>query len=417
MTGAVEDVTDSRTRATVADEWLVIVVFAALPSIGLIQGPAWSGLIFGLGVARLALTVWMQRPLPALDRQIGLLAAAFALWCWASVAWSIDPVRSAGAALQMTTILAGCLILLKGLPLTGEATDRLFHIMLWATLAGGAIFITDRALGFPLQSLFMDHSLAPVATKYNRGIDHLALIAWPQLAYFARRGDWRAGLLLAAAVVIIEGVGLSLAGQVGTIAGAAVLIVAYWCPRLVAPLLAGVTTLFVATMPVALHALAEQRMLLAPYLKISGLHRLEIWDLMTTRALQRPLLGWGFGVAGELPITPEELSHFVIQHDQGIYPHNQWLGLWVETGVPEAAIGLIFALLVLWRLRRLSDPIRPFGYATFASAMAISSVNFEVKTDSWWAAVAASAYLLITLNASAVQPQNPSNAVLPAERA
>jgi O-antigen ligase len=47
-----------------------------------------------------------------------------------------------------------------------------------------------------------------------------------------------------------------------------------------------------------------------------------------------------------VPITPVELAHFVIQDDHGIYPHNQWLGLWVETGAPGAAIGLGFALLV-----------------------------------------------------------------------
>jgi len=391
-------------------EWPAIAVFAALPSVGLVQGPSYAGLIFGLAVLQLMVVIVVQRRPPAIDRPLGLFAAAFAAWCWATVAWSIDPARSAAAALQMTAILAGCLIFLAGPRLHGAAIDRLFHVMLLATLLGGAVFLADRALGYPLQSLFMGHSLAPVATKYNRGIDHLALIAWPQLAYFARRGDRRGGLLLVAGVAIIEGAGLSLAGQVGTIAGLAALLVTYWRPRIVAPALAGATLLFVASLPLALRVLALHRTALAPYLKVSGLHRLEIWDVMTARTLARPLLGWGFGIAGVLPITPEELSHFVIQHDQGIYPHNQWLGLWVETGAPGAAIAVGFALLVLWRIGRLAAAIRPFGYATFACAMAIASVNFEVKTDSWWAALVASATLLATLNAT-------DHAVLPAERA
>jgi exopolysaccharide production protein ExoQ len=396
-------------------EWPAIAVFAALPSVGLVQGPSYAGLIFGLAVLQLAVVVVAQRRLPAIDRPLGLLAVAFVAWCWASVAWSIDPARSAAAALQMTAILAGCLIFFAGPRLRGGSVDRLFRVMLLATLLGGAIFLVDRALGYPLQSLFMGRSLAPLATKYNRGIDHLALIAWPQLAYFARRGDWRGGLLLVAGVAIIEGAGLSLAGQVGTVAGLTVLVVAYWRPRIVAPALAGATLLFAASLPLALRALALQRAAFAPYLKISGLHRLEIWDFMTARTLARPLLGWGFGIAGELPITPEELSHFVIQHDQGIYPHNQWLGLWVETGAPGAAIAAGFALLVLSRIRRLAPAIRPFGYATFACAMAISSVNFEVKTDSWWAALVASAYLLATLDTTELDTTG--HAVLPAERA
>lgn len=419
MTRALEDVADPRTRLTAAAvrQWPVMVVFAALPCVGLIQGPSYAGLIYGLAVLQLVIGIWLQRRLPAIDRQLCLLAAGFAAWCWVSVAWSIDPARSAAAALQMTAILAGSLIFLAVPTLTGEAVDRLFRVMFLGTLAGGVVFIVDRALGYPLQSLFMGHSQSLVGTKYNRGIDHLALIAWPQFAYFARRGDWRDGLLLAAAMVIIEGVGLSLAGQVGTMAGLTVLVLAYWRPRIVGPALAGATILFVAGLPFALRALSEHRAALAPYLKNSGLHRLEIWDFMTARVLEHPLLGWGFGIAGRIPIPPEELSHFVIQHDQGIYPHNQWLGLWVETGALAAAIALAFALLMLWRIRHLAAPIRPFAYATFACAMAISSVNFEVKTDSWWAALIASAYLLATLNIPTVQVRTVQHAVLPAEHA
>ena len=419
MTRALEDVAEPVTRltATAAHQWPVIAVFAALPTVGLVQGPSYAGLIYGLAVVQLVVGVCLLRHLPVIDRQLGLLAAAFAAWCWASVAWSIDPARSAAAALQMTAILAGCLIFLAGPRLTGEAADRLFRILFLATLTGGVVFIADRALGYPLQSLFMGRSLAPVATKYNRGLDHLVLIAWPQLAFFARRGDWRGGLLLAAAVTTIEGIGLSLAGQVGIMAGLIVLVLAYWRPRLVAPAIAGATILFVAGLPFGLRALAEHRAALAPYLKTSGLHRLEIWDFMTARVLEHPLLGWGFGIAGRLPITPEELSHFVIQHDQGIYPHNQWLGVWVETGAPGAAIALGFALLVLWRIRRLGDTLRPFAYATFASALAISYVNFEVKTDSWWAALVAAAYLLTTLDATTEPTRTARHAVLPAERA
>jgi hypothetical protein len=418
-TRALQEVADSWVRLTAAPagQWLVIVVFAALPSVGLVQGPSYAGLVFGLAIAQSALGIWARREVPSVDLQLGAIGASFALWCWASVAWSIDPARSAAAALQITLIFAGCLLLLAGPRLEGDAVHRLFRVLLFATLAGGAVFMADRSLGYPLQSMFMGHSLAPVSTKYNRGIDHLALIVWPQLAYCSWRRNWREGLLLASGVLAIEGAGLSLAGQVGTAAGAAALALAFWRPRLATQVLATATVLFVATVPISLHALAEHRMALAPYVKISGLHRLEIWDVMTSRTLAEPLLGWGFGIASELPITPEELSNFVIQHDQGIYPHNQWLGLWVETGAPAAAIGLAFALLVLRRVGRLAPDIRPFGYATFAAAMAISSVNFEVKTDSWWAALAASTYLLTTLPA-ATPKRTPIHAVvIPAERA
>jgi hypothetical protein len=54
---------------------------------------------------------------------------------------------------------------------------------------------------------------------------------------------------------------------------------------------------------------------------------------MTARVLSTRYSA-GASALVRLPISPEELSHFVVQHDQSIYPHNQWLGVWVETGVP-----------------------------------------------------------------------------------
>jgi len=97
--------------------------------------------------------------------------------------------------------------------------------------------------------------------------------------------------------------------------------------------------------------------------------------------------------ATDLPIRPDELAGYLYTDARGIYPHNQWLELWVELGALGAALGLAFVLLLLARIRRLPQALRPFAYAAFASAMIVASVNYEVVTDSWWCALAASAVL------------------------
>jgi O-antigen ligase len=155
--------------------------------------------------------------------------------------------------------------------------------------------------------------------------------------------------------------------------------------------------MFVAALPAALHLLAARMTELAPVLKPSGLMRLEIWDYMTARIFQYPILGWGLLSAKVLPIHPEEMARYIYGDPRGFYPHNQWLELWVELGLLGAALGLAFALLVLRRIRPLPPPIRPFAYAAFAAAMTIASVNYEVVTDSWWAALAACAVLFLLL--------------------
>jgi hypothetical protein len=77
----------------------------------------------------------------------------------------------------------------------------------------------------------------------------------------------------------------------------------------------------------------------------------------------------------------------------------------VETGALGAILGLGLSLLVLHRIRRISAVIRPFAYAAFGAAVLISCVNFEVTTDSWWAAVAASGFLFATLQHAVVSSE------------
>ncbi len=389
-------------------------MFAALPTFGLVAGPSYAGLVFGLAAVRLVLALPAgQRPLTP-DRALALLAAAFAVLCWASLLWSVDPPRSQGTALQVTAVFAGALLLLAGPPPDPALRERLFRVLTVAMLLGLALFITDALLVYPLQEYLLGRKLLIAGTKYNRGLDYLVLLAWPTLGFLVLRRAWAAALLLALGLAVALVLGLSLAAKMAALAGVAVLLLAWLWPRAIAPLLAAGMVVAVASLPFALRLLAQYRTALAPHLKESGLHRLEIWDYMTARVLDRPVLGWGIGGASKVPVTPQELSHYVILREAGYYPHDQWLQLWVETGGLGAAIGLGFALLLLARIHCLEAACRPFACAAFASATVVAAVNFELQTDSWWAALAACGYLVATLNA--MTPPVPY-AVLSADRA
>ena len=379
-------------------QWPAVLVFGALPTLGLIAGPSYAALVFGLAAVQLAQGAIVAHRRPTIDPALSLLAVAFATLCWVSATWSIDPARSLHGALQITAILLGAMALLAGPPLSGETTEQLFRTLVAATVLGTAIFVADSLSGDRLQALLSARPGNSAITKYNRGIDYLVLIAWPQFAWFAIQRRWRETVLLAICLAVLLVTGRSLAGRVAALAGILALALAFWLPRAVAPILAAGSVVVAASLPFALRLLAEHRAALAPYLKLSGVDRLEIWDYMTARVFERPLLGWGVAVSNAVPVKPAELSHYVYQHSQAAYPHNQWLELWIETGAVGAAIGLAFALLVIRRIGHLTPPLRPFACAAFASAAAISCVNFEVITNSWWAALAATAYLLAMLD-------------------
>ncbi|WP_158928686.1 O-antigen ligase [Acidisphaera sp. S103] len=370
-----------------------VLVFAALPTLGLAAGPSYSSLIIGLAVVQLLSGLAAGRGLPPIDRPVAAIAGLFLALCWASVIWSIDQRESIRAAAGLTGVLVALLMFRAGRYGRPESMETLFHVLLIATLVGVGIAWFDVRLGYPLEALISTKPGVHAATKYNRGFDYLVLIAWPLLAHVWWRRRWWSMAALGIAIAMMLAVTLSLAGRVAVVAGVVVLLLAWAAPRLVAIGLGWGVAAFVVTLPVVLRLLAERRTELARFLKPSGVARLEIWDYMTARVFEHPIGGWGLRTATHLPIRPDELASYIYVDARGIYPHNQWLELWVELGVLGAALGLVFALLLLWRICELPAALRPFAYAAFASAMTIASVNYEVVTDSWWCALAASAVL------------------------
>jgi O-antigen ligase len=375
------------------DQWAPVLVVAALPTLGLVAGPSYSSLIIGLAIIQLLSGLAAGRGLPSIDLPLAVIAGLFLALCWASVAWSINQRESIRAALGLTGVLVALLMFRAGRYGRPEAIETLFRVLLIATLLGVGVACLDVRLGYPLESAVSAKPGVHAATKYNRGLDYLMLIAWPLLAHlWWRRRHW-AVVALALALAMILAQTPSLAAQVAVAVGVAVLLLAWAAPWLVAIVLAWGVAAFIAFQPAALRLLAERRAELARFLKGSGVARLEIWDYMTARVFEHPIRGWGLRTATYLPIRPAELAGYIFTDARGIYPHNQWLELWVELGALGAALGLVFALLLLWRIRRLPDALRPFAYAAFASGMTVASVNYEVVTDSWWCALTASAVL------------------------
>ncbi len=389
--------------------WLPVAVFTALPIVGLVAGPSYAALIFGLGVVQLVHGLAARRAPPSSDRLLLWLAVAFAGLSWATVLWSIVPDRSWRGALQITGIFAASIVVLGNRPPSERTADALFRSMQIAFALGAVIIAIDAATGYHLQSLVAGGKSTP-PEKYNRGADYLVLIAWPLLARASSRRDGPGVLLLAVSAVFALAFGFSATGRAAALVGAVVLGASWLSRRIVWSCLAAATAVLAVFMPLLVWLLAENRAVVAsrflvtPHLRQSGLHRLEIWDYMSARVFERPVLGWGLWSSNAVPIHPDELGQYLYANAQGIYPHNQWLQLWLETGAIGAALALTLALVALARTRRsLAPDLQPFGYAAFASALTISLANFEITTDSWWAALVASAYLFAALGRQATR--------------
>jgi O-antigen ligase len=370
-----------------------LIVLAALPLVGLLVGPAYASMAWALGA--LGLVSWwvLKRPAPVFDRQFVAVGAAFCGLCLLGSLWSIAPQHTLRAAGQLAVILAASLIVVADRTMRPAVAARAFGVMSLALFLGVAVMCVDHVLHFALERRLAGHSPYP-GTKYNRGEDYLTLLLWPLLAFWLLQARYGRALLVVAAVFVAVAVGLSTTARVTLPAGFCVLVAAWIAPRVTMRVLTWGSVAMTLSLPFVLRALAADRWVMWHHLKLSGLHRLEIWDYMTARVFERPWFGWGFSTAKLVPIRAEEQRGFVYVDPNGVYPHNQLLQLWLETGVAGVALGLVFVLLVLRRIDRLPPRLYPFGCAAFAAACVVSASSFELTTDSWWAALALTAVLL-----------------------
>ena len=302
--------------------WLA--VFGALPLVGLAAGPSYAPLLFGLAaILTLSRLAW-----PSIDRPLALLALLFLAVCAAGLPGAVQPAATAQRLGQMAAIMVGCLVLLAVPSPEQQTRDRLFRLMFWSIAAGALLLCADSLSDYRLQRL-LTGGAANAATKYNRGLIALLLISWPVMAALAARGRKPRALILAALLLLALLVGLSSTGLAALLASAAIWLLAQWVPRATRWALPIITSLAALALPWLLRLASEFRPRLAPMIKPSGLHRLEIWDYMSARILERPWLGWGLGGAKWVPIRPEELAGYAYVSPDGIYPHNQWIELWL----------------------------------------------------------------------------------------
>ncbi len=374
-------------------EALLGALFCLLPVAGMLAGPLYAPAVFGVAVV---LVLWFsatgRRAGIRLDWVLAGLLLAFVGLAVAGLHWTVDPKHTFSAVLQASAVLPAALCFLAvcraARPGFGVA---LAPYLVTACLLGAALPLTDGLDGDVVLKLAHGADVWP--SKYNRGLDHALLLMLPLTGYCVARRWWLPTGLLVLSGAGAVAVGVDATAMFGLVAAAAIAGLGALAPAAVWWLLAGGTTLMMGALPFALRLITPERAVIAPYLKHSGLDRLEIWDYLSAHVLQRPWLGAGLGTSRVLQATPEQLALYVRASGHGIYPHNQFLELWVEMGAAGVVIGLAFLLVVLWRIWRLPRALRPFGYGAYVLAMMIASSGFEVVTDSWWAALAASGAL------------------------
>ena len=338
---------------------------------------------------------WPRLPLATLV-PLGLLLV------WAAVAslWSYDPGRAIVLSLRLAAMF-GAGLYLWAVSQSLEPDEREGIAAALAVGLGMALILLleERLFDTPLMTLLAGppDDLYAQLSRFNRGATGLALLVWPVTAWLWRRhlGPWAlaAPALLLAFLLAFE----STAALFG-LAGALVLVAIGLIDRRLSRLLTIVAlgaVLFVS--PLVATLLFEAGWHEADWLARTAAQRVQIWGFTAERILERPLFGWGFDAARNMPNFGFEP---LTGHAAAIplHPHNGALQILLELGYLGAAIAALFLGRLVLALSRAPRITELCGLGMFMAGLGVALTAYGLWQSKWQALLVLSIVLFAAIN-------------------
>lgn len=320
-----------------------------------------------------------------LKTPLGIAALAFLGWSLVSIAWSPFPSLSLRVFGEFMPTLLAAYLLARLAP--GRIPAFALPLGCLAIVASGLFVAIDLALDLPVERM-LGHRVA--AFVFNRPALTLDLVAAP-LALLL----WRARMRVAAlATLAFAGLGIfrsiSGAAMMGAIAGLAMAGIGRVLPRRAGIGLAGLGLgLAVALAPVEGDLLARLMPEAAheQLTQSSSRARVAIARSFGTAVAAAPWRGAGFGTSARFAETPVAA---MVPPDMRIllgvgHPHNCFLQVWAELGLPGAFLAALVLMLMLARLSLLPAADLAVALGLVACAASIAFVEHNGWAG-WWTA-------------------------------
>lgn len=348
------------------------------------------------------------------------VGAAFLLYLVVSAGLSLDPAAGYRKLAVVALIFAVWLLAWGGLErASGPAVSRGASAFLIGCLAGAALLtfevLSDQALIRLLYNAFP--ILRPESTKHigmavgqvimvgpytlNRNLALLVLMIWPALAILSNRSHGPMRWLLAGGLVVLAAVAILPSehetSQIALVVGILVFALSQLSSRIVVMGLAAVWCLaFVAAIPAARVAYDVAELHKADWLPETGRARIIMWGYTAKQIPKAPILGIGIRSTRVLDkrqlANVEKPADHVVRPRPGRHAHNLFLQTWFELGLIGVAFLIALGLLVLRRIARMPETIRPFANAQFAAFVAVAAFAWGM-----WQSWLLAGYALTTL--------------------
>lgn len=368
--------------------------------------------VFGLLFLPQAWRDLKQKPSPLFLSFLGFMAATL-LSCFFSPdsAFSLEKWAKSFA---LCLCIFGCLSFFSKADMDKKTLFRITLFLTAAVALSGLYLYIEYAYQYPIyRTLFgIEDGAVPNAVKggylHNRASVFTALMITPVLYLIGRCGlavPLRFGL---AAVAIVPVFFMTLVSESQTsfivfiLAFISLLYPYAWKPARIAAM-AGVVCMLIATpfvMPRLYTALQESPLMQQEegwFYEASAINRLEVWDFLSRRVMESPLIGHGMESTRFLK-ADHVMPH--MRTDHIMHPHNISIQLWLETGVLGVVLFLVFTVFLYRSVVARAEKEQKYMFVLVMPVLANLSMSYSMW-QAWQLGMICTLAALITTAASA----------------
>jgi O-antigen ligase len=393
-------------RATAA----ILVLAIATPLCLAFGDRGFAPVLAAAGLLTLGLSSPPRAYRPGLLMLVGLVG-----WATITTFWSpAQNVRAYGAYkdvqrltqmhLALQLLLGGSFVIYAA-TLKDEIAQRFLHVVSIGVLVGiSFLYVEMHSQGkiYQVAQVVVHETVRPDIAIRNlaQGGFVLAILAWPLGASLYMRG-WKVAALATFAFVPLSTIFFrGFASTVGLALSIPVFLLILKFGRPVIRAMAIVVIFYFVATPWLFLLLprGDEIAVFGHSLPPSWNARLEIWEFVSHKLIEHPILGWGLDASRTFPgVVP-------------LHPHDVPLQLWFELGVPGVVLGGGFWAWLCWRIGELAQRDRRAGAlcaAVMTTYLAISAVGFGLWQE-WWICVGALgvATCLMTAKSLALDSRN-----------
>ena len=363
----------------------VLLIYILAVTIGAFTGGLWASLGLGSALCLFVLVWYINRKPPAPEKSLIVIALAVLLVAACLNLNSSNPGLSWHEWIKLATIFLPLCFLLSPAIASRATHPKFFTVLPLAMIVGGWALGLELYFDGPLLRIFRGFGAS--LEGYNRGLSYLVLIAFPVMAaLWSSEKRWTI-VPFFILLLVLTGLGESRATKLALILALPVVVLAHVWPVFMRRVL--MTTPFVAIgWPFAARWFFLTHYDLLARIPDSFRARIEIWDYISYRIMERPLFGWGLGTSYTLPFSDPHGALYVFTIMPAGHPHNVVAQLWVELGLPGLVLGIAFALLMLRKASRLDPRLAPFAMGFWVAGFCLCLIAYNFWTDSLFAAFA-----------------------------